>query len=466
MTEFHTPDHIIYHQQFLESDHAHILMITNHGIHNWQVVPGLPDTGGQNVFVNQFSDALADFGYKVTIVNRGGYPHPVSGEKQQGLKYKNAVQRLLYLEDGKPEFVRKEDMHAQIPALVNALAGYTETEGSPIDLIISNYWDAAEIGVRFNQKGSRHIPHYWVPHSLGTLKKKHVAPARWAKLRIDERIEVEKRLIPHLDGAVATSNLIRETLTADYDYIGPDLFLPPGVDIARFHPRQVSASDPIWGFLANRSGYTDEEIRDVKIITEISRTDPTKRKDVLIKAFAQVQAEYSDCLLVISIDERQEELANQLYNLINELGIVQKVAVVGSIWDTLPTLYAVTDIYCTPSVMEGFGMSAQEAAATRVPVIASTLVPFVVEYLLGDRTEKIELNDGNQAIVLGEGAIVVQADDIDGFVCALKLLLENTGLCSKLGDNAYNATIPYFTWNYMVSRFLDQIGANFGEFGE
>jgi hypothetical protein len=34
---------------------THVLQITNHGVHEWSVVPGLPDTGGQNVYVNQFT---------------------------------------------------------------------------------------------------------------------------------------------------------------------------------------------------------------------------------------------------------------------------------------------------------------------------------------------------------------------------------------------------------------------------
>ena len=98
MTEY-TNGHV--HQEFLDSDRKHILMITNHGIHQWNVMPGLPDTGGQNVFVNQFSLALAKFGYKITILNRGGYPHPVTHEWQRGVDYQDRNQRIIYLEDGK-----------------------------------------------------------------------------------------------------------------------------------------------------------------------------------------------------------------------------------------------------------------------------------------------------------------------------------------------------------------------------
>jgi len=59
------------HQAFTSYQAPHILMITNHGIHQWDVVPGLTDTGGQNLFVNMFTDTLASFGFRVTIANRG-----------------------------------------------------------------------------------------------------------------------------------------------------------------------------------------------------------------------------------------------------------------------------------------------------------------------------------------------------------------------------------------------------------
>ena len=85
-------------------------------------------------------------------------------------------------------------------------------------------------------------------------------------------------------------------------------------------------------------------------------------------------------------------------------------------------------------------MSAQEAAATAVPIVGSHLVPFVSEYLLG------------------KGAIVVQADDVDGFAAALELLLTDDDLRREMGTNAHHITIPYFTWSHRVAAFLDQIG--------
>ena len=456
---------------FQASRRKHVLMITNHGIHQWQVVPGLPDTGGQNVFVNQFTGALARLGppddpgrrFKITIVNRGGYAHPVTGNLHTGVVYRDEQQRILYLEDGRAEFVRKEDMHAQIPSLVTALRRFLEAENSAVDLIVSHYWDAAQLGALYNAGRENPVQHVWVPHSLGTLRKRNVSPEKWSDLRIDERIASERAVMPELDGVAATSDIIRQVLADDYGYRGPDLFLPPCVDTGRYHPRQTAGDDEVWAFLSEHCGLSPAEVRRCKIVTEISRTDTTKRKDVLIRAFAQAHRQVPDSLLLVSIDANQPDLARDLRQLIHALGIRSHVAVVGSVWEWLPRLYAVTSVYCTPSVMEGFGMSAQEAAATRVPVVASHLVPYVTGYLLGSEVQEVPLEGEHEPLQVGSGAIVVPADDVEGFARALEMLLIDDELRRNMGQSAYRITVPYFTWDNMVALFVQALNLNPGD---
>jgi glycosyltransferase involved in cell wall biosynthesis len=446
-------------------------MITNHGVHQWQVVPGLPDTGGQNVFVNRLTEELTRLGFKITIVNRGGYPHPRTGEWHTGLCYKDEHQRILYMEDGVNEFVRKEDMGERIPHLVESLRESLDAERTRVDLILSHYWDGAKVGLLYNRTLSERVKHIWIPHSLGTIKRRNVSPERWAGLRVDERIAVERGLIEggELDGIAATSPTIRRALEEDYGYTGTMPFLPPCVDTERFYPRDVPDEDEVWGFLSRRSGLSPEGVRRCRVVTEISRTDTTKRKHVLIEAFAITQQRVSDSLLVISIDDSKKELARQLGALIRALPsqVQDHVAVVGSVWAMLPTLYAVTDVYCTPSVMEGFGMSAQEAAATGVPVVASHLVPFATEYLLGEEVEHFfdqsDFVGGSLPVKRGRGAVVVRADDVNGFAHALEMLLTDDDLRKEMGENAYHITIPYFTWRNTVTAFLDGIGTSPGD---
>lgn len=424
-------------------------MITNHGIHQWQVLPGLPDTGGQNVFVNLFTAALACEGFKITIVNRGGYRHPLTGEARCGLRYQDAHQRILYLDDGLDAFVRKEEMAARLPALAASLQAFLAAEGTDVALILSHYWDGAALGVRYNQTLRQPVPHIWIPHSLGTVKRRNVAPARWPELHLAERIALERELVAQVAGVAATSATIRQALHVDYGYDGLELFLPPCVDTARYYPREVAENGPVWDFLSSRAGLTPDGVRQANIITEISRTDTTKRKSVLIKAFARVQQQHPQTLLLVAIDERQQPLASELQALIRNLGVEKYVVAVGSVGEWLPTLYAVTDVYCTPSVMEGFGMSAQEAAATGVPVVASELVPFATEYLLGARVQRVD------GLRWGAGGVVVPADDVAGFARALERLLDDAPLRQRMGQRAYDITVPYFTWEARVPHFLN-----------
>ncbi len=442
---------------FSSSSSPHILMITKHGIHEWNIIPGLTDTGGQNVFVNQFTAALAKQGFKITIVNRGGYPHPTTGELQAGTRYKDENRRILYLDDGHPKFVRKEDMDDQLPQLAKNLQEHIKAEGLGVDLVISHYWDGAKLGVYYNRTLANPVKHIWVPHSLGAVKKRNVNPNEWENLRIDERIAYEHDSITEIDGVAATSATIRQSLTDDYHWPASPLFLPPCVYPERYHPREIGTDHPIWEFISQHSGLTSDEIRSRKMITEISRTDTTKRKDVLIKAFAEIQDRHPDTLLVVTIDRTHEPLGGELMDLIKSYGVEKNTAVLGSVWEQLPDIYAVTDIYCTPSVMEGFGMSPQEAAATQVPTVSSNLVPYVTEYLLGDAVDTVQYQKDAPSLRVGKGAIVVQADDIPGFARALDILLVDEALRKKMGQSAFRITIPYFTWDHMVSSLLENI---------
>ncbi|RLD05950.1 MAG: hypothetical protein DRI65_07790 [Chloroflexota bacterium] len=156
---------------------------------------------------------------------------------------------------------------------------------------------------------------------------------------------------------------------------------------------------------------------------------------------------------MISIDHTNGELAEELTTLIESCDIKNATAAVGSIWDELPVIYAITDIYCTPSVMEGFGMSVQEAAATKIPIVSSDLVPFVTEYLAKKTSPKIKLGSGTE-IVNGDGAIIVPPGEVESFAFAINMLLSDDQKRQKMGELAYQATVPYFTWEHIVQDFI------------
>ena len=300
------------HQKFHELSRKHILMLTLHGVHEWKVVPGLQDTGGQNVFVNQFSAALSKFGYKITIVNRGGYLHPRTGDFQKGLQYKDSYQRILYLDDGLDQFVRKEDMSDRFPELVESLTTFLNEDGLPLDLIISHYWDAGTIGCILKQKMELDIKHIWVPHSLGMVKKRNTPSEAWKDLRINARIEFEEKILSKLDFVAATSSIIKSPAETDYNFQGKFLWLPPCVDQERYYPRKIEKTDPVWSYLSELTGLPIQDIQNKRSLQRSARTDETKQKDVLIKSFSHILKQHPDSLLVVAIDETNQELAAKL----------------------------------------------------------------------------------------------------------------------------------------------------------
>jgi len=434
---------------------THILMITNHGLHEWQVTAGLPDTGGQNVYVNHFSEALVDLGYEVTIVNRGGYLHPHTEQPRLGtLPHAGGRARIVYLEDGHPEFVRKEDMGDHLPALAADLVEKSAARDG-YDLIISHYWDGGLLGALANDLFPNRVPHLWIPHSLGALKKRNMDPGSWAALRIDERIEHERDLLGRVDGVAATSQAIRRSLEADYGHRS-EYFLPPGVDDERYRPRTRAECSGFWERATFGTPFTAGDLAGRPLVTEVSRTDRTKRKQVLIEAFARVREEVPDALLAITIDEGNQALHDHLLDVIAGLGLEKDVLVLGSVWDLLPCLYSSSDVYCTPSIMEGFGMSAQEAAATGVPVVATSLVPFVTEYLLG-RDPASSPGPGG-GLLVGEGAIVAPADSVEAFAAAITLLLGDADLRLRMGEAARSITVPSFTWRTRTAHLMTAVG--------
>ena len=447
------------HRAFLQDQSPHILMVTNHGVHEFEVIAGLPDTGGQNVFVNQFSDALVNLGFRVTTANRGGFMHPQRERRQRGISYRSEKERILYVEDDKAEFIRKEDMESQVDTIAQNLAKFLKEEGTPIAAIISHYWDGAAVAAKVQNalaqeqdSSAAEMPHIWVPHSLGTIKKRNMEKSQWANLRVDERIAIEEKVIPQCRAIGATSTAISKALIADYGYKKEQLFLPPCIDTKRFFPQEVAIDAPVWDLLAEMSGSEKEGLKERLIISEVSRTDKTKRKDVLIKAFAQVHKTFPQTFLAVTIDDTRRELYDSLVDLVKELGLEGQVAILGSIWETIPDLYRVSDIYCTPSVMEGFGMSIQEAAACQTPAVSSDLVPFAVEYLRGQEFKKVD------EMHVGPGAIICPADDVASFAQALSLLVGDEAMRKQMGEAALAITIPYFTWDGMTREFLAGAG--------
>lgn len=105
-----------------------------------------------------------------------------------------------------------------------------------------------------------------------------------------------------------------------------------------------------------------------KIITHVSNFRPVKRVSDVIKVFARVLKEVN-CRLVLVGDGPER---TKVESLCNELGIEKKVIFLGkqsSIYEVL----SCSDLFLLPSQTESFGLTALEAMACSIPVIATNV---------------------------------------------------------------------------------------------
>jgi hypothetical protein len=281
-----------------------------------------------------------------------------------------------------------------------------------------------------------------------------LAPIHGASWGYRHRARFSARFVPKKGGALVGFRERRSTYVAD---MASCQVLPPRVSALIAPLRDLVSALSI----RDRVPQIEVAVGAEVVVLVLRNLAPLAAADeAALRAFADVRREIPDALLAVSIDPKAPELHASLRKLIKDLGLERDVIVLGSIWEQLPMLYNATTVYCTPSVMEGFGMSAQEAASCAKPVVASNLVPYVCEYLVGKTTDEVvtSLDGGALGYVVGDGGIVVLSDFVGGFAAALTRLLQSDSLRTEMGRRAYEITIPYFTWTSRTKDLLDDLG--------
>ena len=227
--------------------------------------------------------------------------------------------------------------------------------------------------------------HVWTPHSLGALKEENYRdkPDDVVRaLRFCERRDHERAVCASVRSFAATSEEIAERLHTHYGVPHDRIFaFPPCVDRAVFRPYRGDELDRPYAWIAEQTGVPVDRLRAATIVFEASRNDHTKRKDLLLRAFARAAAEEPDALLLVA-GGPHNDVYEELTTLREGDDVLRRQAhlLLGRIPDdVLFPLFAMADVYCTPSEMEGFGMSAAQAAAAGTALISSDLVPFATQ---------------------------------------------------------------------------------------
>lgn len=282
--------------------------------------------------------------------------------------------------------------------------------------------------------------HVWTPHSLGTLKDQNFRdrPLEIRRsLKFCERRSHERTVCARTRFFVATSEEIATQLRTNFGVPAAQVFYyPPCVDPTVFRPYEPHELEATYQYIAELSGIPVEVLRSTRIVFETSRMDRTKRKDLLLDAFAHVARERDDVVLLIGGGPEKELYQSLVAKRDGTPGLAGRAFLAGFIPDEhIGPLFSLADVYVSASEMEGFGMSALQAAASGTALVASDLTPFAVQYV-------------------PDCAMISPAGDVSAFAEAMQRLLDDDQHRERLAT-ALLDRVKELQWESQTKNFLD-----------
>lgn len=172
-------------------------------------------------------------------------------------------------------------------------------------------------------------------------------------------------------------------------------------------------------------------------VLSVARQYPRKNTATLLRAFSRLRQARPDARLRVVGGGPELERLRRLARSLDLDGPVRLEGPVAGL-EALQRAYASADVFCLPSLQEGFGIVFLEAMAAGLPIVAgdAAAVPEVVE----------------------DGATGLLADprDPDAVAGALDRLLDDRALRRSLG-RAGRERVERYDWPRVAGRFLDAV---------
>jgi len=245
-------------------------------------------------------------------------------------------------------------------------------------------------------------------------------PYRWPMAAAATRLALRSAR-----GIIAVGHAILSEVTRFVTSSSRIVTIPNAVDTKRFGPHVQSVS------LKRTLGIPE----DHRVILSVGHLIPRKGFQYLMRAMSDVLRRFDACSLVIA---GRGPLRDELHGLGNELRLGGKLKLIGVVDEsTLPSLYAMSDIFVMPSFSEGHCVSILEAMSSAKPIVASAI-------------------PGNaESVAHGQNGFLVCPGDVAALADATVRLLRDEALREKLGRNSRERAVMQFGWDLKVRRLVD-----------
>ncbi|MHA1713987.1 MAG: glycosyltransferase family 4 protein [Candidatus Ranarchaeia archaeon] len=258
-------------------------------------------------------------------------------------------------------------------------------------------------------------PHVFTFHGFAPIRVWRNVSQRLKMM--DHRLGTFLALRLGVDKIITVSNYLKNVLIKNYFVKRNKInVVYNGVDTAKFNIGDNGKSI--------RYRY---KLRDNPVVLYLGRLAPYKGVQYLIQAIPLVLKVFPDVKFVVGGASRFDSPA--IGELIRRLNVERAIRFLGYIPDEeIPKIYACCDVFCYPSLWEGFGLTPAEAQASGKPVVAfdNCAIPEVVKN--------------------GETGILLPPKNIQDLAAAIIRLLDDKALRDEMGINGRKRVSKLFSW--------------------
>ncbi len=388
-----------------------IALISNHADPAASI--GGEEAGGQNVYVRQVGEHLAELGWQVDMFTRRVNP------TDPAIVQHTPHCRTIRLSAGPAEFVPRDQQFGYMPEFVRSFQAFQSQQGMAYPLVHSNYWLSAWIGLQLQKQNGTQLIHTY--HSLGAVKYQSVPEL---PVIAPTRLAVEREILENAHCVVATSPQEMQALRTLVSPRGQIEIIPCGTDVSNFRllPRAEARA---------HIGVSEQD----QVVLYVGRFDPRKGIETFVRAGALLQSRGLKNLKLVIVGGSSPHLVDgleqaRIAGIVAELGLQDQTIFVGQVdHDSLPYYYTAADVCVVPSHYEPFGLVAIEAMACGTPVVASAVGGL------------------NFTVVPEKTGLLVPPQDVPAFADAIDRILSDELWSRKLSKQASANVHQRFSWS-------------------
>jgi glycosyltransferase involved in cell wall biosynthesis len=385
-----------------------------------------PHCGGQGIYIQYLSSALAKLGHKVDVIS--GEPYPELGDnvrliKLPGLNLFDKPDRLTALR--LKDFRSVTSLFEWLSVLSGGfpepytfgrrLVRYFSENETDYDLIHDNQSLCYGL-LELQKRGYKVIStiHHPITKDLAIA----LGSARnWRHRLLIRRwhyfLHMQSQVVKKLAHLLTVSSQSRHDIAKAFKISETKVSLVyNGIDTADFSPKP------------------EIQRRPFRIMATASADIPLKGLDFLLKAIAELIPRFPELNLMVLGSPKPGGHTESLINSLNLQGVVTFVNNLST--EEINQYYAEASMAVVPSLYEGFGLPAGEAMSAGVPVISTT--------------------GGALPEVVGDAGVLVPPGDAAAIANAMATLFEQPNSMERLGVAGRKRILDKFSWDVAAKQ--------------